>query len=76
MKQGSNVAKLALAAVIGFTAVALSGVAAEAKARHWHHRQVANGAHNDGWRYTRSRGWNNTCFDLPYLSAQFACDAR
>jgi hypothetical protein len=76
MNTGSSIAKLALAAVIGLSAVALSGAAAEARVRHSHHQEQANVANDDGWRDTRSRGWDNTCFNLPYLSAQFACDAR
>jgi hypothetical protein len=76
MKTKSHIAKLALAAVIGFSAVAVSGAGADARTRYSHRQEMANGQNNDGWRDTRSRGWDNTCFNLPYLSAQFACDAR
>ena len=28
-----------------------------------------------GWRF-RSAGWDNSCFNLPYLPSQFACSAN
>ncbi len=38
---------------------------------------VAPGWRPDGWRYrSNAKGWDNTCFNLPYLPSQFACDAR
>ncbi len=30
-----------------------------------------------GWRHrSNARGWDNTCFNLPWLPSEFACSAR
>jgi hypothetical protein len=29
-----------------------------------------------GWRKTTNGGWDNTCFNLPYLSSRHACSLR
>jgi hypothetical protein len=61
--------------------------AAEAKTKYKPHRRhlvskqvyhpwrPSNQVYNSGWRH-RSRGWDNTCLDLPYLPSEFACDAK
>jgi hypothetical protein len=28
-----------------------------------------------GWRF-RNTGWDNSCFNLPYLNSQFACSSN
>jgi hypothetical protein len=66
------------------------GAAAEAKPNK-HHRHFANRPHyhrslrvtaggeltdSQGWRKRdNAKGWDNTCFNLDYLSSMYACSA-
>jgi hypothetical protein len=42
---------------------------------HHHPRYVKPAYDSSGWRH-RTRGWDNTCINLPYLASEFACDAK
>jgi hypothetical protein len=79
---------LALAAGFAVLAAPMFGVAAEAKTYAHHrysvHRPIYRHGYrsvwansNEGWRHrSNARGWDNTCINVPWLSSQFACDAR
>ena len=41
-----------------------------------HYQPAGYVQHSDGWRYRDTKGWDPSCFNLPYLSSQFACDAK
>ena len=68
--------------LVGLTAAVLilSGACADAQTRarfdrtpHW----TYGGTYitSDGWR-DRAGSWDPSCFDLPYLSDEFDCDAQ
>jgi hypothetical protein len=63
----------------------LLAVEADAKTKLHHRHYVSRRLHHpvlvtnkiagNGWR-RRSRGWDNSCLNVPYLTSEFACDAK
>jgi hypothetical protein len=77
------------AIAVGFVLLAASiNASAENRKTRAHHRHhhatkpsgcpIYKNAEGDlidcrGWRKRVNGGWDNTCFNLPYLSSQYAC---
>lgn len=76
----ANKQLVAFATAFAVLAVPVFVAAAQAKSFTSHrpmvHRTIHHPMYAGQWRHRTTRGWDNTCLDLPYLASQFACDAK
>ncbi len=75
----------ALIACAAMLAAAFPGTAKAGTAHHRHylhrtfHRPITpywRPGTTAGWRYRNNYGWDNTCFNLPWLPSEFACSSH
>jgi hypothetical protein len=70
----------ALAAVAAIVVAPIAG-AADTRTHHHHimkkqHHRPLRVASDSTWRHRTGKGWDNTCFNLPYLINMYACSNK
>ncbi len=80
--------KTLVALTAAFAVLASSLPADAAQKRSAHYRRYAQRTYvrpapfgltpnyTQNWRWRDNYGWDNTCFNLPYLSSEFACSSH